>query len=154
MRDLSKTIAAVALLALAAPAVAEAQAPKPVAPKAAGGVTGDVRCLLTMVVLGQNKERQQAAQLGVYFFSGRISARAPTLDLSQAMHAEAVTLSSGPALEAEARRCGPMITGSLQSVQKGLNSLRPAGPPPAAGAAPGPAPAPAPAPFPPVTTPH
>ena len=145
MRDLSKTIAAVALLALAAPAVAEAQ-PKAAAPKAAGGVTADVRCLLTMVALGQQKERQQAAQLGVYYFTGRISARAPGLDLSAAMHAEAGRL-DGKALEAESRRCGPMITSSIQTVQNGLNSLRPAGPPP-------PAPGPAPAPLPPTALPH
>ena len=140
MRDLSKTITAVALLALAAPAVADAQ-PKAAAPAAASGVTGDVRCLLTMVALGQSKERQQAAQLGVYYFTGRISARAPGLDLKSAMHVEAGRL-DGKALEAESRRCGPMITGSIQTVQAGLNSLRPAGPPPPAGPAPAPAPTP------------
>jgi len=145
MRDLSKTIAAVALLALAAPAMAQAQ-PTAAAPKAAGGVTGDVRCLLTMVALGQQKERQQAAQLGVYYFAGRIAARAPGLDLRTAMHTEAAHL-DGKALEAESRRCGPMITSSIQTVQTGLNSLRPAGPPP-------PAAGPAPAPLPPAALPH
>jgi hypothetical protein len=145
MRDLSKTIAAVALLALAAPMAASAQ-PKAPPAKAAGGVTGDVRCLLTMVALGQNKERQQAAQLGVYYFAGRISARAPTLDLNTAIRTEAALLDP-KALEVEARRCGPMITGSIQMVQNGLNALRPPGPPaPAAG--------PAPAPAPPAAQPH
>ena len=142
MRDLSKTIAVVALLALAAPAVAKAQ-PQAVPPKGAGGVAADVRCLLTMVALGQQKERQQAAQMGVYYFTGRIAARAPGLDLSTAMHAEAAHL-DGKALEAESRRCGPMIANSVQIVQKGLNSLRPPGPPPAAALSPAPAPAPAP----------
>lgn len=146
MRDLSKTIAAVALLALTAPAVAVAQPQKAAPPKAAGGVTADVRCLLTMVALGQQKERQQAAQLGVYYFTGRIAARAPGLDLRAAMHAEAAQLDA-KALEAESRHCGPMITNSIQIVQTGLNSLRAPGPPPAAQGQ-------APAPLPPAALPH
>jgi hypothetical protein len=145
MRDLSKIIAAVALLAVVAPA-AVAQPQKAAAPKAAGGVTADVRCLLTMVALGQQKERQQAAQLGVYYFTGRIAARAPGLDLRAAMHTEAAQL-DGKALEAESRRCGPMISNSIQIVQTGLNSLRPPGPPPAA-------PVPGPAPLAPAAVPH
>src|SRR4051794_26617296 len=104
MRYFSKTTAAVALFALAVPAMADAQ-PKaaPAKPAAAvSGVNGDVRCLLTMVALGQNKERQQAAQLGVYYFAGRISARAPGLNLATLMRSEAGTL-DGKALEAESR---------------------------------------------------
>lgn len=123
MRDLSKTIAAIALLALATPAAADAQ---PKAPAKGGAAAGDVRCLLTMVALGQQKDRQQAAQLGVYFFAGRLSARSANLDLGEAMRAEAGHLDA-KTLEAESRRCGPMITGSVQNVQNGLNALKPPG---------------------------
>jgi hypothetical protein len=87
---------------------------------------------MTMVALGQDKARQQAAQLGDYFFTGRLSASNPGLNLAAAMRAEAPTL--GPAeLQAESLRCGPMITGSVQGVQAALTALRPPGaPPPAA----------------------
>ena len=124
---------------LAAPALLAAS-PAPAAPThkaatasapSAGGVTGDVRCLMTMMALGQDKARQQAGQIGVYFFAGRISARGAA-NLGAAMKAEAASLDR-KALEQEARRCGPMITAGTQNVQAGLNSLRLAGaPPPAA----------------------
>ena len=142
MRALAKTIAVIGLVALALPAAAAAQ-PKAPAAKAAGGLTGDLRCVLTMVALAQQKDRQEAARMGVYFFAGRINARAPGVDLAAAMRTEAAQL-NGKALEAEARRCGPMISSGVLNVQNGLNALRPPGA--AQPAAPAPAPA-APVPF-------
>jgi hypothetical protein len=76
-----------------------------------------------MVALGQQKERQQAAQVGVYFFAGRISARGGAIDLPSAVRAEAAKLDA-KTLEAESRRCGPLITGEMQTVQVSLNALR------------------------------
>ena len=137
MRYLSKTCLIVALLTVASGAAA---APPAKAPAAAARVgQPDVRCLMTMVALGQDKARQQAAQAGVYFFAGRLSATRPGLDLAAAMRAEAPTLGAAE-LQAESRRCGPMITASAQGVQAALNALRPPGaPPPAAPAAQAPA---------------
>jgi hypothetical protein len=97
---------------------------------------------MTMVALGQDKSRQQAAQLGVYFFAGRLSAHAAGLDLAAEMKAEAPTLGAAE-LQAESRRCGPMITNSVQGVQTALASLRPPGPPPPAPSAAPPAALPA-----------
>jgi len=144
-------IAAAALLPLAA----QAQAAKPKAPAAAAAkvgsatVTDDVRCLLTMVAFSNlNKEHPQAGQIGVFFYAGRISARAPTLDLAAAVKAQAPTM--GPQqLQAELQRCGPLVDGSSKKVQAAITSLRPAGAPPPAGAAPAPA-APGPAAPPPL----
>lgn len=126
MRALSKTTAVIGLLALAIPTIAAAAQPRAPAATAAGGLAGDVRCVLTMVALAQQKDRQEAARMGVYFFAGRINARAPGVDLAAAMRAEAARL-DGKALEAEARRCGPMINSGVLTVQNGLNVLRPPG---------------------------
>jgi hypothetical protein len=125
------TLAAAVAPAAAAPAVKHAPA--------ADGVTSDVRCLMTMIAFGQDKTRQQAGQIGVYFFSGRISARAPGLDLAAAMKAEAPKLGQAE-LQAELQRCGPMVAASSTKMQAALTALRPPGAPPA-GAAPAPAPA-------------
>jgi hypothetical protein len=147
MRAFSTPLLAALLLAAAVSPAAAATAVKraPSAAPAGGGVEADVRCLMTMIAFGQDKTRQQAGQVGVYFFSGRISARAPGYDLASGMKAQAPTL--GPAeLQAELKRCGPMVAASSQSLQAALTSLRPAGAPPpasppAAAAAPPPAPA-------------
>jgi pyruvate dehydrogenase E2 component (dihydrolipoamide acetyltransferase) len=139
--------AAVAPAAAAAPAVKHAPAGAAAAPSG-GGVDSDVRCLMTMIAFGQDKTRQQAGQIGVYFFSGRISARAPGLDLAAAMKAEAPKLGQAE-LQAELQRCGPMVAASSTKLQAALVSLRPPGPPPPAAApsaAPAPTPTPAPAP--------
>ena len=146
MRGVSTYLLATALLGAVSPAAAQAPAkPATAAPAKVGSptVTDDVRCLLTMVVLSQNKDRQQAGQLGAIFFLGRINGRAPTLDLAAAMKAQAPTMMQQQTLQTELARCGPMIQTSNQAFQNALTSLRPPGPPP--GAAP---PAPAPTPLP------
>ena len=123
----------------AAAAPAPAKAPSAAAP-AATGVTGDVRCLLTMYALGQDKQRQQAALIGAYFFIGRISARAPGLDVPAAVKAEEAKL-SGQSLNEEAKRCGPLVEGGMRTLQMSFGGPRPA---PGPGPAPGPTAAPAP----------
>jgi hypothetical protein len=133
--------AAVAPQTASAQAAAPKPAPRAVAPT--GGVTDDVRCLLSMYALAQNKDRQQAAQSGAYFFLGRINARAPGLDLASAIKAQAPTLAPAQ-IQDELKRCGPMVSASAQSFQSALNSLRPPAPPAAAPAAPGAAAAPPP----------
>ena len=127
-------LAALMLAAAGSPAAAATGKPAPVA-AAGGGVASDVRCLMTMIAFGQDKTRQQAGQVGVYFFSGRISARAPGFDLASAMKTEAPKLGQAQ-LQAELKRCGPMVAASSQSLQAALASLRPPGAPPASPAAP------------------
>ncbi|HLZ76601.1 hypothetical protein [Phenylobacterium sp.] len=95
-------------------------------------MSGDVRCLLTMYALGRDKQRQQAALLGVYFFIGRISARSPGIDLPAAVKTEAAKLQGKP-LNDEAKRCGAMVEGGMRALQASF------GPPQAApGASPNP----------------
>jgi hypothetical protein len=96
-------------------------------------VTGDVRCLLTMGALASNQANQQAATLGVYFFEGRITARAPTLDLTSALKTEVARM--GPAdLQSEAQRCGSLMRQAAQSLQAAQASF--SGPVSTPGAAP------------------
>lgn len=141
MRTLSKALTAMLLLGAASPVTAAAQ--KATAPGATAGlttgVTGDVRCLLTMGALASNKANQQAATLGVYFFEGRITARAPTLDLSAALKTEVARM--GPAdLQSEAQRCGALVRQAAMSLQAAQASISgPVTPPGAAPATPAPA---------------
>jgi hypothetical protein len=73
MRAFSTPLLAALLAVAVSPALAAPAAPavKPAAGKPAGaapaaiGTSADVRCLLSMVALGNDKDRQQAAQLGV-----------------------------------------------------------------------------------------
>jgi hypothetical protein len=137
-------IAALALAATSTNALAAKPAAKAAAPVKAGSptVTDDVRCLLTMVAFSNlNKDHSQAAQAAVFFFAGRISARAPTLDLAAAVKAQAPTL--GPQqLQGELQRCGPMVDGASRRFMSAVNGLRPQGAAPPVGAtapaAPGP----------------
>ncbi|THD70415.1 hypothetical protein [Phenylobacterium sp.] len=137
-------------LVAGSPAFAASGAPAPAhaaghAPAKADTVTSDVRCLLTMVAFSNiNKDHPQAAQFGIHFFVGRINGRAPGLDLAAAVKAQAPTL--GPEqLQAELKRCGPIVSAAGQGFEAAMNGLRPPGAPPPGPAAP-PAAAPAPAP--------
>jgi hypothetical protein len=139
MRVLSLPLVAALTLAAAAPALAApAPAAAPAPPKATP-TNDDVRCLMTMFALSQDKARPQAAQsgqIGIFFFAGRLSVHAPGADLGPIMKAEAPSL-TGPALQTELKRCGPLIQTAQASLQAGLAALRPPAPP--AGAAPAPA---------------
>lgn len=149
MRAFSTPLLAALLLAAVSPAAAApAHAHAAHASANAGGVTSDVRCLLTMAALGQDKQRQQAALIGAYFFAGRLSASAPGLDLPGAVKAEEAKMTPKD-LPAEAQRCGPMVQGAMHSLQVSFGG--PGGAQPAQAPGPAPAPAPAPAPIPPAT---
>lgn len=137
MTHSSKTLAVALALGLALPAAA---APAAKTPSATSGVTGDVRCLLTMAALGQDKQRQQAALIGAYFFVGRINARAPGFNLPAAVKAEEPKM-SGPVLAAESQRCGPMVEAAVHELQASFPPPPGAPPPAAPGAAAVPPPA-------------
>jgi len=139
MRAFSTPLLAALLAAAAAPAMAAVVAKAPASPAAVTPVTSDVRCLLTMAALGQDKERQQAAVIGAYFFAGRLSVRAPGLDIPAAIKAQEAAMSPKD-LPAEAQRCGPLVQGAMRALQQSFSA--PAGAAaPAAGAPPAPKPA-------------
>jgi hypothetical protein len=137
-------------LGAGSPVLAATGAPAPAhaaghAPAKADSVTSDVRCMLTMVAFSNiNRDHPQAAQFGIHFFVGRISARAPGLDLAAAVKAQAPTL--GPQqLQAELQRCGPIVSAAGQGFETAMAGLKPPGAPPPGPAGP-PATTPAPAP--------
>jgi hypothetical protein len=139
---LAALLAAAVAPAMAAPApvkhAAAAPAPAAAAPSAGPAATpveGDLRCLLTMAVLGQDKTKQQAAVIGAYFFMGRLSVRSPGLDVPAAIKGVEAKLAPKD-LPAEAQRCGPLVQGAMGSLQKSFMA-----PAPAPGATPAPAPA-------------
>jgi hypothetical protein len=140
MRIPSKALTAVVLMLAVSPAAAARKA-SPSAGAPTSGVTGDVRCLLTMAALASNKANQQPATLGVYFFEGRISARAPGLDLPAALKAEAARLGAAD-LQMEAKRCAALVQQASQSLQAAQATFSGPVTPPAP--APGPTPAPTP----------
>lgn len=146
MRAFSTPLLAALMLAAAVSPAAAAPAHKAGAAAAAPGdqVTSDVRCLLTMAALGQDKQRQQAALIGAYFFAGRLSARAPSLDVPAAIKAQEAVMNPQQ-LPAEAQRCGPMVQAAMRALQTSFAPPPGAQPAPTPGAAPAPA-APAPAP--------
>ena len=134
MRTFSTPLLAALMLAAAVSPATAAPAHKAGAAAPQGDiVTSDVRCLITMAALGQDKQRQQAALIGAYFFAGRLSARAPGLDLPSAIKAQEAQMSPQQ-LPAEAQRCGPMVQAAVRSL---ATSFSPPG-----GAQPAPAPPP------------
>jgi hypothetical protein len=145
MRELSTGFITALAVALATSASAQAAKPaaKPAAPKApaaappASPVEGDARCLLSMALLSQDKQRQQAANIGVYFFTGRLSARGANVQAAvKAAEAKLVPAQ----IPAELQRCGPVVQAGMKSLQETFSPQQGA---PGAAAAPAPAPAPA-----------
>ncbi|MFL5295970.1 MAG: hypothetical protein ACJ798_06265 [Phenylobacterium sp.] len=146
MRKFSTISAASALLlagsaATAAPPASPAAPPAaapvaaPAAPPAANPTSADVRCLIAMAVLGQDKQRQQLAQVGAIFYMGRLSARAPGLNVPAAVHAEELKL-QGFSIQPELARCGPLVQSGIKSLQTSF--APPPGATPPAGATPAP----------------
>lgn len=108
------------------------------------GVTGDVRCMLTMAALSNNKANQPQAGLGMFYFAGRIKSQAPAFNFATELKPVAVKMTPAD-FEAELKRCGPMVVNVMQGLQAAQASFGP--PQPAAGAAGAATPAPkAPAP--------
>ncbi len=139
------TLMLAALMAAATSPAAAATVHKSAAGGAGDSVTLDVRCLLTMAALGQDKNRQQASLIGAYFFAGRLSAKAPGLDLPTAVKAQEAKMSPQE-LPAEAQRCGPMVQAYVQALQRSFAPQPSAQPAPPVAPAPTPSPATPPAP--------
>ena len=95
------------------------------------GTAGDVRCFLTMAALTQNKANQPQATIGLFYFAGRIKAQAPAFNFGTDLKPIAAKMTK-PDLEADVKRCGPMVQSVVQDLQAAQASLAP----PAAPAAP------------------
>jgi len=113
MKTLPNVLFAVALTCAASSAFAQrASAAAPASPTAS-----DIRCMLAMGAIASNPNSRQAATLGAYYFQGRISARAPNLDLPVAMKAEVARLDAA-AMQNEAKRCVALVNQASQQMQQ------------------------------------
>ena len=108
--------------------------------QAAAGVTGDVRCMLTMAALSNNKANQPQAGLGMFYFAGRIKAQSPAYNFATELKPVAVKMTPAD-FEAELKRCGPMVVTVMQGLQAAQASFGPPQPAPGAAAPPAKAPA-------------
>ena len=93
MRAIAVTVLMSSFIACAGSAQAQAQS----------GVTGDVRCMLTMAALSGNKANQPQAGLGLFYFAGRIKAQNPAFNFATDLKPTAVKMTQ-PDFEAELKR--------------------------------------------------
>ena len=124
MRNAVLTLAAaVALTAVAPPALAQAPA---------GADQADTRCLLVLQLVARDPKQAEQASKGMFFYLGRLTARGATARLEGLMKAEAAKLPPQQA-QAELQRCGNELTArtrEYQEVNKRLAaSVKPATPP-------------------------
>jgi hypothetical protein len=122
LRAIAVTVLRSSFIACAGSALGEASA----------GVTGDVRCMLTMAAVANNKANQPQAGLGMFFFAGRIKAQNPAFNFATDLKPVATKMTPTD-FEAELKRCGPMVVSVMQGLQAAQASFGP--PPQAAGAA-------------------
>jgi len=101
-----------------------------VAAPAAGGAASDARCLMTMAAISGSQDANQArlGQVGVIFFAGRVKAQDPSFDFATKLKPIADSLNR-ESINAEAQRCGPILTNTLRELdtaQKAFPSSQPA----------------------------
>ena len=122
MRAVAVTLLMSSFIACAGSAQAQAQAP------AKTGLAGDVRCMLTMAALSNNKANQPQAGLGIFYFAGRIKAQNPAFNFATELKPVAAKMTQDD-FKSELARCGPMVVSVVQGLQAAQASF---GPPPAA----------------------
>lgn len=130
-----RAIAVIALMSSLIACAGSAQA------QGSPGVTGDVRCMLTMAAISNNKANQPQAGLGMFYFAGRIKAQNPAFNFATDLKPVATKMTQ-PDFEAELKRCGPMVVSVMQGLQAAQASFGPPPQPPGAAAAPPKTPAP------------
>jgi hypothetical protein len=120
MRQLTLALGAALALSPLAAVAATTAAP------AAGGVSDDARCLMTMAAFTSAKDPNTAssAQFGVAYFAGRIKARDPSFNFGQRLKAVAASM-NGQNLQAEADRCGTLVVEALRELQVAQGSFAP-----------------------------
>jgi hypothetical protein len=126
---------AAAVTVLIATFLAGAADAQPAKAQAVGPVA-DIRCMLTMAQLSNNKANQPQAGFGLFYFAGRIRAQSPNFNFGTDLKPVAVKMTAAD-FEAETKRCGPMVVSVFQGLQAAQASMAPpaAAAPPAAGPA-------------------
>ena len=76
----------------------------------------DVRCVLAMTIVMRDDTYRSAGALGLYYFSGRIDARNPDIDLAEAVRHEARQMQSSQ-YAVEIRRCNEAVQAKVKSFE-------------------------------------
>lgn len=126
MRALSVAlIGAATLVSAAGPAAAQTAMDK-----------ADTRCLLALVLVGQDPKATAEARQGTFYYLGKMDGRGSTPRLESLMAAESRTLNTQPLVQAELTRCGAELSrrGSafasmLQRLQAAAKAAQAAGAP-------------------------
>lgn len=125
-----------ALLAFVAAGLLAGLAPPAFAQSAASD-SADVRCLMVLQAVAKDPAQREAAARGVYYYSGRLSARGPLARIEATMIAEGKKMNAPAIVQGELTRCGGELsqkTSELQAISQRLQKTF--GPPPAATGAP------------------
>lgn len=111
-----RVLAAAVLAATAMPAAAAIEDPTRL----------DVRCLMGMSQMAKNETYKQWAQFGVFYYTGRLQARDPTIDLGAAIKGEYRRF---PAVEynAEIKRCSDALGDTSRKLEDLKSDLQRSG---------------------------
>ena len=107
-------ILAGALAVLADPALAD---------EAVDQTRSDVRCFVAMSVMARNETYKQWGTFGVFYYTGRLQGRDPSIDLKEAIKREVRSLAPGE-YNAEVKRCSD----ALGEQSRALEDLKPQAP--------------------------
>jgi len=102
-------ILAAAMAALAGTAQAEDPTPSE-------ANRADVRCMLTMTLIMRDEAYKQSAAVGLYYFAGRLEARDPSVDMTQAMRREASRMQNSE-WKGEIQRCGAEVQAKTKAFE-------------------------------------
>jgi hypothetical protein len=95
----------------------------------------DLKCMVVAGALNHSTDPQTrtASSLMVFYFLGRLDARDANMDIATALKGQMQAMKATD-LQAEAKRCGDIMTGRSQALQAVSAKLAASAPPPAGGA--------------------
>ena len=110
---LASLIGAATVAGLAQPAAAQTAADR-----------ADARCMLVLQAIARDPKNKEAAQVGLYFYMGRLDARGGIPRLEPILLAEAKTITSAEKAKAELDRCGAELNKRTMELKAVNDSLR------------------------------
>ena len=90
------------------------------------GISGGVRCVITMTQLLNNPAYKEMAGVATFYFVGRIEGRDPAFDLTKAMRREIGNMSPRD-YSPEAKRCDEALAARNTALKATGGSLQPRG---------------------------
>lgn len=96
----------------------------------------DARCMLVLALAAQDPKNKDAANVGSFFYLGRLNARGISTKLGSTLIAESKTITSPDQIKAELARCGGELNTRNAEMRAALAQLQEAGKAAAAAKAP------------------